>query len=478
MQHKTVARAVAALLFVAGAGVATGAFGETAQQGLYGVLRAGGYYVNNPLTATAGQPKKGDTAFRAAPEVGYRRTTQDFEVDVSYKLNAIRFSNTDGLNSVQHRVLGRALWKALPDWLSFEAKGSRTQQALDPAGPTNLSGILGDVNRVDTDSYSFGPQLRHQFGATLLSGHYNVSKTKYNLRGQLAPGFVRDADDQDGYLSVGTLHDADRFGWQVEAVHQRTTYGNSSLRPFQYDQVKVGVGIPVGGRWSMIASAGMESDVAKSASKGGLDSAAWEAGVRWTGPQATAHLELAAGHRYFGRSLRAEFSRQARMLTLSGRYVEEPTTESSRLMRAVPANFVPGSDFAVNAPYLLKEGMLSAILTGSRTSIEFGLFDRRRDFSAVSSSIAAARGLDVQRGMYGKAVRHLNSRTDLVFDGSWEQVRLGSGRGYKQAEGGLELVREVGANTDVLIGVRRWERGGQAAPFKVVAGYVQVAKKF
>ena len=35
MQHKTLARAIAALLCLAGAGVTTGALGEAAQQGFY-----------------------------------------------------------------------------------------------------------------------------------------------------------------------------------------------------------------------------------------------------------------------------------------------------------------------------------------------------------------------------------------------------------------------------------------------------------
>jgi len=400
------------------------------------------------------------------------------DLDLMYALDGIRFSDTDGLNSTQHQMRARALWKAVPDWLGFELKGSRFQQALDPVGPPNLAGLLGDANRVDTDNFSFGPQLRHQFGATLLTGYYNVSRTRYDLRGQLAPGLVRDADDQDGYVSLGTIKDTSRFGWKAEAVHQRTTYGSSGARPFQYDRIKVGVSVPVGGRWSMIASAGMESDITKSSTKGGLDSAAWEAGVRWAGPQAASNFEAAVGHRYFGTSFRAEFSRQAKFLKLKGRYLEEPTTESSRLTRAIPTEFVPGSDFVVNAPFLLKEGVLSATLTGARTSLEFGYFDRRRDFSSVASAVTAARGTDQQRGVFGQLIRHLNSRTDLVLDASWDEVKLGSGVGYKQTQTGLELVRDVGANTDIILGVRRWERTDTTVPFKVAAGYVQVTKKF
>lgn len=478
MQHNTVARAVSALLFVAGAGVAGGAFGDAAQQGFYGVLKAGAYYVDNPLTVPAGQPKQGDAAFRAMPEIGYRRDSGSLDLDVRYKLNAVQYSDTDDLNSVQHQLNARALWKFMPDWLGLEVKAARTQQALDPVGATNLAGLLGDTNQVDTDTYSIGPQLRHEFGSTLLKGHYNFSKTKYDLRGQVAPGLVRDADDQDGYVSIGTMHDASRFGWQAEAVHQRTTYGTASLRPFQYDRVKMGVGVPVGGRWSMIAAAGMESNVAKSVSKGGLDSAAWEAGVRWSGPQNATKFEAAIGHRYFGNSYRVELSREAKLLTFKARYQEEPTTETARLLRALPTNFLPGSDFAVNAPFLLKEGNLSVLLSGARTSVEIGAFDRKRDFAAVASAATAARGTDAQRGVFGRAVRRLNSRTDLVLDGSWEEVKLGSGGKYKQSEAGLELVREVGRETDIVVGVRHWDRNGTGNGFKVTAGYVQVAKKF
>lgn len=478
MQHKTVARAVGALLFVAGAGVAAGAFGESAQQGFYGVVKAGAYYIDNPLTVGNGQPKNGDSAFRIRPELNYVRSTQHFDLDVHYTLDAVRFSDTEGLNSVQHQALGRALWKALPDWLSFEVRGSRVQQALNPVGPANLAGILGDSNRIDLDTMSFGPQLRHRFSSVTLQGHYNVSRNRYNLRGQLAPGLVRDADDQDGYLSVGTMDTPDRFGWQAEATHQRTTYGSSGNRPFQYDRVKVGVAVPVGGRWSLIASAGMESDMQKSSSKGGLDSANWEAGIRWSGPQSQSNFEVAAGHRYFGNSLRASFARQSRMLKLAGRYVEEPTTDTYRLSRAVPSDIVPGTDFAVNAPFLLKEGMLSATITGSRTSIELGVFDRRRDFSAVAAAATATRGTDVQRGAFLRMVRQLNSRTQLVLDGGWDEIHIGTGAGYQQTSGGLELVREFGRGTEVAVGVRRWERTNATVPYQVTAGYLQVAKKF
>jgi len=212
VQHKNIARAVSALLFTAGAGMAVGAFAQAPEQGFYAVVKAGAYYIDNPLTVADGLPKKGDSAFRLRPEIGYRRDNQLLDLDLMYALDGIRFSDTDGLNSTQHQMRARALWKAVPDWLGFELKGSRFQQALDPVGPPNLAGLLGDANRVDTDNFSFGPQLRHQFGATLLTGYYNVSRTRYDLRGQLAPGLVRDADDQDGYVSLGTIKDTSRFG--------------------------------------------------------------------------------------------------------------------------------------------------------------------------------------------------------------------------------------------------------------------------
>ena len=473
VQRKTLTRAISALLCLAGAGVATGALGEAVQQGFYGVIKAGAYYINNPLTVGPGQAKQGDSAARLMPEIGYRRNTDSLEMDVSYAMDAVQYGKTDGVNSVQHKILGRALWKALPEWLSVEAKGSRVQQAADPLGASNLNGLLGDNNRLDVDSASFGPRLRHEFGNSLLEGHYTLTRTRYNRRGQVLNGYVSDANDQDGYLSWGTGKDDGRFGWGVEAKHQRTTYGTNSFAPFQYDRIGVNVSVPVGARWSVIASGGKESDVAKSSSKGGLDSTAWEGGVRWSGPQNMTRFEAAYGKRYFGNSFRAAFARQAKFLTLSASYTEEPTTETSRLTRASSVAQI-GDGFQVNAPYLLKEAALSAILTGSRSELEVELYDRRRDFAAAG---IVGRGTDLGRGIYGRVTRRLSSRMEFTFDGSWEQVSLGALGGYKIAEGGLELSREIGAETDIIFGVRRWERGG-AAPFKVVAGYVQVAKKF
>ena len=51
--------------------------------------------------------------------------------------------------------------------------------------------------------------------------------------------------------------------FMVDAKHQRTTYGTNAFQPFQYDRVGVNVSVPVGSRWSVIASGGKESDVAK-----------------------------------------------------------------------------------------------------------------------------------------------------------------------------------------------------------------------
>ncbi|MEY4376345.1 MAG: hypothetical protein RJB26_895, partial [Pseudomonadota bacterium] len=439
MQRKTIARAVSALLLLAGAGVTTGAFGEAAQQGFYGVIKAGVFYINNPLTVGPGQAKKGDEAARLTPQVGYRRNTDHVEVDVSYAMDAVQYANTDGLNSVQHKILARALWKALPEWLSVEARATRLQQAADPLGASNLNGLLGDANRVDVDSAALGPRLRHEFGNTLLQGRYTFTRTRYGVRGQLVNGYVRDANDQDGYISWGTDKDEGRFGWQVEAKHQRTTYGSSAFQPFQYDRVGVNVNVPVGSRWSIIAGGGKESDVSVSSSKGGLDSTVWEAGLRWGGPQNQTHFEAAYGKRYFGNSFRAAFSRQAKFLTLSASYSEEPTTETSRLTRAVPT-FVVGTDSPINAPFLLKEAEFTAMLTGSRTVLEVQAYERRRDFG-----VTVLRGDDLRRGVSGRITRQLSSRMDFSFDGSWEQVQIDGRGGYKQAEGGLELSREIGA---------------------------------
>ncbi len=473
MQRKNLASAVSALLFLAGAGVATGALGDAAQQGFYGVIKAGAYYIDNPLTVGPDQAKKGDGAARLMPEIGYRRNSDSLELDVSYAMDAVHYADTDGLNSVQHKILGRALWKVLPEWVSLEANASRLQQAVDPLAAPNLNGLLGDTNSVDVDSASFGPRLRHDFGSTVAEGHYTFTRTRYGRSAEFANGYVRDANDQDGYLSWGADKGEGRFAWEVEAKHQRTTYGTSALQPFQYDRVGVNVGVPVGARWSVIAAAGKESDVAKSSSKGGLDSNVWEAGVRWSGPQNLTYFEAAYGKRYFGNSFRAAFMRQAKYLTLSASYTEEPTTETARLTRA-NTSFSFGTDSPINAPFLLKETEFTALLTGSRSSLELQIYDRQRDFGAAG---LVNRGDDVRRGAYGRVTRQLSSRTDLSFDATWEKVSQGGRGSVKQAEGGIELAHEIGAQTDIIVGVRHWDRGG-STPFKVTAGYVQVAKKF
>jgi len=158
VQRKNLASAVSALLFLAGAGVATGALGDAAQQGFYGVIKAGAYYIDNPLTVGPDQAKKGDGAARLMPEIGYRRNSDSLELDVSYAMDAVHYADTDGLNSVQHKILGRALWKVLPEWVSLEANASRLQQAVDPLADM----VRGQISTaVPTASMWTVPHLAH-----------------------------------------------------------------------------------------------------------------------------------------------------------------------------------------------------------------------------------------------------------------------------------------------------------------------------
>ncbi len=472
MQRNSVSRAVAACLCLAGTALTASAYAAVDQDGFHALLKAGVYFIDNPFAVPPGQPKHSDVTGRFSPELGYTHVTDRTEIDLNYTLDAVQYASSDGLNSAQHQAIAKALWKALPEWLSLEVNAKRFQQSADPLGRSRLDGLLGDTNAVDVTAASFVPRLRHEFGHTTLQGYYEVSRTKYDWKNALlAPTQLRDANDQNGYAAFGTTRDDGAFSWKVAAEHQRTTYGTAALQPFQYDKLNAQVGVPVGARWTALAAVGVETNISQSSSKGGLDSNTWEVGARWNGPQGKTRLEVAVGERFFGKSFRAEFIREAKLLTLKGSYLETPTTETARLTRAVPV-FAVGTDTPINDPFLLKQAEFSATLNGSRTSLTFGGYDQRRQFIATP-----LRGDDTRRGLTGRVVRHLSSRMDLAFDGSWTQVKVDGSGQFKEAEGGLELSREVGRNTALILGARRWHRAG-AEPFKVIAGYLQVAMRF
>jgi hypothetical protein len=136
----------------------------------------------------------------------------------------------------------------------------------------------------------------------------------------------------------------------------------------------------------LLADGGLESDLDKSTTQGGLEASYAHAGLGWETSNHSSG-EIRYGHRFFGDSYAAELRRNARQVEMYLSYAEDPEVQTQRISLET---FDPGQlpeeppiyvgEIRGSVPYVGRKGQAGIIAIGSKTRIGLDMFMLERDF--------------------------------------------------------------------------------------------------
>lgn len=378
-------------------------------------------YVSNINLAENGASQIDTAGLEVSPGFYASYSSGSALAAIDYSLIGRAWDESD-FNDVSHRLAANGEWMAIPEWFALRGDASYQDAVIDPAAGLNYGGvgIFGPSNLQEVATASVNPVLQHRFNDYQLSADYRYGRTWYldEGKGQVTTvsSIYEDSTDQSANVSFGTADTGSRL-WGTAFYSWNKSEYDETLLPFEYEQAGVDVGVQVLRTIALVGSYGLETDLSKRLTDGGLDEQFWDAGVIWT-PNDNTSVEARYGDRSFGETYSFKATHRARMLEFTAGYVEEPTVDTQRLSLGdiFPGELPPGVpdiDLGIynSLPYILRRGDARIAALGSRTRLGVSAFWYERDYL-----ISAQSDDESGEGIAFDASRDLASNLTADFD--------------------------------------------------------------
>jgi len=348
---------------------------------------------------------------------------------INYSLIGRVWEDSD-YNEITQRLLTKGSYDAVPEWFRVSGQASYSDAVVDPSRSYNYgsSGLFDQNNLQERATASVTPEIIHDFRDFRFNARYTYGRVWYldknnNLKVPDRPIYSLyqdDSIDQDAMISVGTRGNGDRsvtgrvfYEWQ-DSEFQVTV-------PYRYERAGAEVGLRLTRTLRLVADGGVESDLDKSTTDGGLDTTFWHAGLNWR-PDSKTSVDARFGERFFGNSWRVTMSRDTKYVTLRLDYIEDPEVETRRVgINFDPNQFPlpdPGSDLSgfTSLPYIRKDATATAIAEGARTKLRLDVYDRKREYVRLFPPDEETQGVRLS------ALRDLGAHMYGELEGRYEDV--------------------------------------------------------
>ena len=438
------ALSVAALCAAPGASAADWEFEPRASVGLT--------WLDNVDLAPSGL-EESETVFELKPGFLLQGSGPRVDARLDYDAQGLWFSDKSDLDDVYHQANGRATFVVMERQLFIDGSLRFDQQNIDPSRSLANSNFVNSSNRADTLVYAVSPYHVGRWGSRVESllrvRHQGVRYSNFDR----STFRLEDADTNSASLSLGSPRDRRGFSWRVNGSTSTTEY--ETAPDFAYDRVSLDLGVPVGLRTRLTATAGQESDFVADREQGGLDESFWYVGAQWQ-PSELQSLEIKVGDRYYGNAYEVRWSRRGSRGTLGLDYTEEPTTSSGVLGDddVFQPGFRPGGLPGLDTRVFLRKRLSGrAGYEFARSRLGFRVFSEERVFEEGDTDSERNHGLALSYDW------QLAARMNLGVLGEWEQRQFaGQDREDDLVELGLRLSRQLTRSVSTVLAVSRFAR--------------------
>jgi hypothetical protein len=351
-------------------------------------------WLDNVALAPSGlEESEAVTEFRPGFNLQGQGARVDMEFD--YEGQGIWFADRSDLDDLYHQALGQGTLELMERSLFLDGYLRFDQENIDPSRSLADSNLFDTDNRADTFVYALSPYHQGRWG------DWGESLVRFTHQGVRYSNFddttfdLEDADTNTLSLALGSPRDRRGFSWRAAGSTQTTEFDTAP--DYAYDRVSLDLGVPVGLRTRLTATAGQESDFVSDRSAGGLDESFWYVGLEWQ-PSELQSLEARVGDRYYGTAYELHWSRRGSRGELAVDYTEEPTTSSGVLGDddVFQPGFRPGGIPRLDTRvFLLKRLSARASYQLSRSTLGFRLFNDERIYQDGSDEVERNNGLGV-----------------------------------------------------------------------------------
>lgn len=399
------------------------------------------------LTLEAENLEESETVYLIAPTFVIRTENERTSADIRYRPEAYLYNERSDADEVFHIIDAQLETALVENALYFAASAARYQtiEGPDSAFPTSNLPVLG--SRVDSEYWEVRPYWNQRLGVADILLELSHFETSYDELPASALDLNRDNEINSGVLQVNNYSNQEGLAWGFDYSYVRIEYDQSV--PWDQQHAILSLGFWPNETLRLFASGGPESsyeDIFDPA----LADESWEVGFQYA-PNSRMNMEIAAGERSFGSSVRADLSYRLRRGTLTFSYSEDPSSRALIGDDRRPILTADNLDTFLDRPgradrFVRRRGELEADIELAKSELIVRLFFEERDqrTSDVGDSLSDER-------FAGAALRwvwQVGAKSDLSIGGDFahreepgsvpeiesDLIRVGAEYGYQFAQ--------------------------------------------
>ncbi len=242
-------------------------------------------YVDNINTASKGQDQVNTWGLELAPGIYAAYSSSSVTAAIDYSVIGRAWDDSD-YNNISQQGAANGRWIAVPDLFYIDAQGSITDNVISPLLGSNYGG-LGALWRRQSHPAGNGrghADFRQAIRRIQPAGPVLVRPSLvFRRRRQCEPGGLPRAGRLAGperlQSPFGNKESGRKLTGDVFYNWQKTDYDNAL--PYNYEELGADLAWQFTPSTALVGQFGIESDLDKSTTAGGLDSNFWDVGLRW-----------------------------------------------------------------------------------------------------------------------------------------------------------------------------------------------------
>ena len=316
-----------------------------------------------------------DTVLLVIPSIKITNESDRLEADIRYRPEGYFYADNSDANDVFHVVDAQVTGAIVQEALFLFVSAVNYQTIREPSDPFPTSNLPITDNRVDAKIFEIRPYWDQDLGFAdvLLEAAYVDSE--YEQPDEVDPLFNENNIQKRAYFTLDNHEKDQGFAWGLEYLFHRFEYTSSV--PWDYQRAAVDLGFWVNGTTRLFGRYGLETDYENYLDTN-LDDNFWELGFQYR-PSNRMNLEVAAGKRSFGDSVRFSMDYQLKRGFTSLSYSEDPASRGQIGYDYRPIAAVDNLDGFLDRPgaadrFVRKRGEWTTNVELARSELDLRLF--------------------------------------------------------------------------------------------------------
>lgn len=359
-----------------------------ADPGLVWGVTLGELYTDNLGLASSSKPKHTSFITQVRPFVKAAVGTSRFSGLVDYTLTGYAYSGQSGHDQLAQDLKAQGTLSVLPQHLFVDGSLVYGRQILNNALPTGGGTFYLNNNSVNVGRTTLSPYwvqnlgrvgsmfLRYTYGRVVYNDHGIPADASGNLSG--LPNITSNAVQ----FRLASPQD-ELWGWNLGYSDQRLTPDSGAS--IEFATATAGISRQVSPGLRLLADGGKENKYLPDGETVKLGAWFWDVGFEWS--NALNHLQLLAGHRFYGHSYQFSWTHTAALLTTTLSYIEHPTNLNQQLLAQSPGEILVTPFGILQFPslterriYLMKRASVAATYEMPRSRLTLTLYDESRKY--------------------------------------------------------------------------------------------------